>query len=144
MKKFFTILIVIILIIIATVTYNYNSYKTKVLRTQKQNKEYETLAEGEILGTSLITIINKAVDSNEKNNIKKDDKNKYIENDTTSIKIEVKFLEAENIIPMENIQKLGSEQFIKNYAVMNFKCIKKEYHLKTNNIKYMLFEQISY
>ena len=79
-----------------------------------------------------------------KNNIKKDDKNKYIENDTTSIKIEVKFLEAENIIPMENIQKLGSEQFIKNYAVMNFKCIKKEYHSKTNNIKYMLFEQISY
>lgn len=142
MKKIFIIVIVIILIIVAAITYKYNSYKTNALRSQKLNREYETFAEGEILGTSLITVINKAVDSNKKNNIKKDDNNRYIENDTTSIKIDVKFLEAENIIPMESIQRLGSEEFIKNYAVMNFKCTKKEYHQKTNNIKYMLFEQI--
>lgn len=142
MKKFFIIMSIIILIILAVVTYKYNSYRTNELRTQKLNHEYEVFTEGEILGTSLITIINKAVDSNEKNGINTDNNNMYIENDTTSIKIEVKFLEAENTFPMERIQKLGSEEFIKNYAVMNFKCTKKEYHKKTNNIKYMLFEQI--
>ena len=144
MKKFLIIMSIIILIILAAVAYNYNLYRTTELRTQKLNHEYEVFTEGEILGTSLITIINKAVDNNEKNGIKTNDNNMYIENDTTSIKIEVKFLESENIFPMEKIQKLGSEEFIKNYAVMNFKCIKKEYHSKTNNIKYMLFEQISY
>lgn len=142
MKKFFIIMSIIILIILAVVTYKYNSYRTNELRTQKLNREYEVFTEGEILGTSLITIINKAVDNNEKNGIKTDNNNMYIENDTTSIKIEVKFLESENTFPMERIQKLGSEEFIKNYAVMNFKCTKKEYHKKTNNIKYMLFEQI--
>lgn len=142
MKKFFIIMSIIILIILAVVTYKYNSYRTIELRTQKLNREYEIFTEGEILGTSLITIINKAVDNNEKNKIETDNNNMYIENDTTSIKIEVKFLEAENTFPMERIQKLGSEEFIKNYAVMNFKCTKKEYHKKTNNIKYMLFEQI--
>ena len=142
MKKFFTIMVIIVLIIVAVVAYKYSTYKTNILRVQKLNKEYETYTEGEILGTSLITVINKAIDSNEKNEIKKDDKNMYIENDTTSIKIEVKFLEAENTFEMERIQKLGSEEFIKNYAVMNFKCTKKEYHQKTNSIKYMLFEQV--
>ena len=142
MKKFFTIMVIIVLIIVAVVAYKYSTYKTNILRVQKLNKEYETYTEGEILGTSLITVINKAIDSNEKNEIKKDDKNMYIENDTTSIKIEIKFLEAENTFEMEWIQKLGSEEFIKNYAVMNFKCTKKEYHQKTNSIKYMLFEQV--
>ncbi len=142
MKKFFTIMVIIVLIIVAVVAYKYSTYKTNILRVQKLNKEYETYTEGEILGTSLITVINKAIDSNEKNEIKKDDKNMYIENDTTSIKIEIKFLEAENTFEMERIQKLGSEEFIKNYAVMNFKCTKKEYHQKTNSIKYMLFEQV--
>ncbi len=142
MKKFLIIMSIIILIILAAVAYNYNLYRTTELRTQKLNHEYEVFTEGEILGTSLITIINKAVDNNEKNGIKTNDNNMYIENDTTSIKIEVKFLESENIFPMEKIQKLGSEEFIKNYAVMSFKCTKKEYHKKTNNIKYMLFEQI--
>lgn len=142
MKKFLIIMSIIILIILAVVTYKYNLYRTNELRTQKLNQEYEVFTEGEILGTSLITIINKAVDNNEKNAIKTNTNNMYIENDTTSIKIEVKFLESENIFPMEKIQKLGSEEFIKNYAVMSFKCTKKEYHEKTNNIKYMLFEQI--
>lgn len=142
MKKFLIIMSIIILIILAVVTYKYNLYRTNELRTQKLNQEYEVFTEGEILGTSLITIINKAVDNNEKSAIKTNDNNMYIENDTTSIKIEVKFLESENIFPMEKIQKLGSEEFIKNYAVMSFKCTKKEYHEKTNNIKYMLFEQI--
>ena len=89
-----------------------------------------------------MTVINKASDQNESNGIEKDEKNTYIENDTNSIKIEVKFLESDKIFSMEAISSLGAEQFIKNYNMMTFKCTKKEYHQKTNSIKYMLFEQI--
>lgn len=142
MKKFFAVLIVIVLVVVTIIVYKYNDYKTQVLRTEQLNKEYENFTNGEILGTSLITLINKAVDSNTKNNITQDEKGLYIENDTTSIRIDVKFIESDDIYQMEKIAKLGSEQFIKNYAAMSFKCTNKQYHEKTNNIKYLLFEQI--
>lgn len=142
MKKFLAILLVIMLVVVAIIVYKYNSYKSNLLATKKLNEEYETFTNNDILGTSLITIINKAIDSNEKNNIKKDNNKFYIENDNTSIKIEVKFTESELVFPMERIGNIGSEQFIKNYGVMSFKCTKKEYHEKSKNIKYMLFEQI--
>jgi len=142
MKKILAILMIIVVIIVVIVVYRYSIYKNSLLRTQKLNQEYEVFTEGEILGTSLITIINKAIDSNQKNNIKLDDNDLFIDNETTSIKIEVKFTESDETYPMERIGKLGTEQFIKNYATMNFKCTKKMYHERTNNIKYMLFEQI--
>lgn len=142
MKKWIAILIVIVLVIITVVIYKYASYKSDLTRMQKLNKEYEKFTESEILGTSLITLINKAIDSNEKNNIQLDKNNFYIENETNSIKVQVKFLEAEEPYNMERIGKLGSEQFIKNYATSTFKCTQKEYHEKTNNVKYLLFEQI--
>lgn len=142
MKKTIAVLIVIMLIIVVVLIYQYNSYKTVALRNQKLNEEYEVFTQGEILGTSLITLINKAIDSNQKNNVQLDENNLYIDNNKNSIRIEVKFTESDEIYPMERIGKLGSEQFIKNYATMNFKCTQKEYHDKTKIIKYLLFEQI--
>lgn len=142
MKKIIVILLVAMLIILSVIVYNYNVYKNSLSRTKKLNQEYEVFTEGEILGTSLITIINKAIDSNQKNKIELDDNGFYIQNETTSIKIEVKFTESDEVFPMEIIGKLGTERFIKNYATINFKCTKKQYHEKTNNIKYILFEQI--
>ena len=89
-----------------------------------------------------MTLMNKASNDNEKNNVEKDAEGMYIENDTNSIKIEVKFLEADIIVSMEKIQSLGEEQFLKNYRSMSFSCTKKEYHEKTKQIKYLLFEQV--
>ncbi|MCI8361993.1 MAG: hypothetical protein HFJ41_02445 [Clostridia bacterium] len=142
MKKILIILILLIVAIIAVVVYQYNSYNIKLAEIKKINKEYENFTENEILGTSLITLINKAINSNEKNNILKDDKGLYKENETTSIKIEVKFTESDNIFSMESIGRIGSEEFMKNYGPISFKCTQKTYHEKTNNIKYLLFEQI--
>ena len=95
-----------------------------------------------ILGSDLMTLINKATNQNEKNQVQKDEKKHYLENEKNSIKIEVKFLESDKIYTMEAISYLGSEAFIKNYNSMQFICTKKEYHKNTNYIKYMLFEQI--
>lgn len=142
MKKIIIVIAILVVAIVAVVIYQYNNYNIKINQIKKLNQEYENFTESEILGTSLISLINKAIDSNEKNNVLKDDKGIYIENETTSIRIEVKFSEAENIIAMENIGKQGSERFIKNYASVSFKCTSKTYHEKTNTIKYMLFEEI--
>ena len=71
MKKTIAVLIVIMLIIVVVLIYQYNSYKTVALRNQKLNEEYEVFTQGEILGTSLITLINKqkSEDRNKKSEI---------------------------------------------------------------------------
>jgi hypothetical protein len=141
MKKAILIIIILAICIVTYTVYNYNSYKLEQLKLKQLNDEYESFTQSDILGTSLITIINKAVDSNEKNSIEKDENGLYIETEN-SLRIDIKFLEADNIIPMEAISKLGSEEFMKNYGAMSFRCTQKEYNEKTNNIKYLLFEQI--
>lgn len=142
MKKNLSILVGIFFIIIVILTYFYYNYRKTLILANKVNQEYEQYATNTILGSNLMSIINKATDQNEKNQIKKDNQNRYIENNKNSIKIEIKFLESDKTFPMEAISKLGSEAFIKNYNSMKFICTKKEYHKNSNHIKYMLFEQI--
>ena len=142
MKKWIFFIIAILLAILAIIVYKYNTYNSEIQKIKRLNKEFETFIDGEITGTSLITLINKSVDLNKKNNIGLDSKNHYIDNGRNSIIIEIKFLDSEDIFRMEQINSLGSGIFIKNYAAETFKCTKKEYHEKTNIIKYMLFEQI--
>ena len=142
MKKNLFVIIGTFLIILAIIFYTYYSkQKIQIIASQK-NKQYESYTQSEILGSSLMSLIHKAIDENEKNEIAKDEQNRYIENEENSIRIEVKFLEADTTFPMESIYKLGAEEFIKNYNHMTFRCTKKEYHEKTKQIKYMLFEQI--
>lgn len=143
MKKIVIYILLIVLTLVAIIganVYNYNIKKNEAIRN---NKQYESFYEVEILGTDLASLINKIEDINQKNNIEKDENGKYIDNKENSIKLEVKFLETEEIIQLEIIKKLGMIQFIKNFGTMSFKCTKIEYHQKTGKIKYMLFEQMN-
>lgn len=142
MKKNLYVLIGIFLVIITILSLTYYNYQKVSIIAQQKNKEYENYTKEEIVGSSLMSLINKVINENEKNEIQKDSKNRYIENEENSIKIEIKFLESDKIYDMEAISNLGSQEFIKNYNNMNFKCTKKQYHKKTGYIKYMLFEQI--
>jgi len=142
MKKNILILIGIFLIIILILTYIYFNYRKINIIAINKNKEYEIYTKDTILGSTLMTLINKVSDQNEKNEVERNSQNRYIHNEENSIKIEIKFLESDKVFEMEAISNLGSEEFIKNYSNMNFKCTKKEYHQKTKYIKYMLFEQV--
>lgn len=142
MKKNIFIILGVMLIIILILTYSYYNYRTIKLRAEETNNEFESYTDCNILGSTLITLINKAIDNNEKNDVELNDQNIYEENDENSIKIEVKFTDSDKTFTMESIANATSEAFIKNYGSANFKCTKKEYHSKTNNIKYLLFEQI--
>mgnify|MGYP007107362169 CR=1 FL=1 len=95
------------------------------------------------LKTSLIiSIINKATDSNKKNDIKIGEDGNYIDNGKNSIRIEIKFLELDKVITMERINNVGIEKFWSNYGALSFKCTKIEYHEKTHRVKYMYFEEV--
>lgn len=142
MKKNLFILLGIFLIIIAILASLFYAYQKMLLLANKENQKYESYTQNSITGSSLMTLINKVIDQNEKNNIQKNEQNRYIENNENSIRIEIKFLESDKTYDMEAIANLGSESFIKNYNNMQFQCTKKEYHEKTKQIKFMLFEQI--
>ena len=142
MKRTLFIILGICIISVIIIFYIYNNFVKEIMLSEKLNKEYENYTEDIIVGSHLMTLINKTVDLNEKNNISKDKKGLYMENDTNSIKIEIKFIESDKTFSMEAISKLGSEEFVKNYSSRTFKCTKKEFHNITGQIKYMLFEEV--
>ena len=141
MKKI-TIFIVCILIAITFIAYLCNEYKIKKSQIDTSNLEYKSTYQKEINGNSLATIINKALDSNEKNNVEKDENGAFIENDDNSIKIDIKFKQSDHVFKMEDIYLNKVQEFIRLYGQVLFKCTKIEYHNKTKLVKYLYFQEI--
>lgn len=142
MKKII-IFLSIVVIIVAGISYLYLNYKANYEISKKENMEYESYYNKEILGTEVATLINRTVDVNTKNTIQKNNKGIFIENEENSIKMEIKFSDDENIHPAEIIFSNGIEKFVQYYGEIKFKCTKIEYHTATNKIKYILLEQIT-
>lgn len=142
MKKIFMFLI-IVLFIICSISYLYLNYKANYNIARRTNMEYQKYLNQEIDGTEVATIINKVINSNEKNYIQKDKKNSYIENNEDSIKAEIKMLDTDSIYTFEQIYNKGIENFMSFYREIKFKCTNIQYHKSTNKVKYMLFEQIT-
>ena len=133
----------IIIIIIVGISYMYFNYKANYYTTKRENRKFETYENQEISGSELATIINRAVDSNESNEVLKDDKGKYINNDNNSIKIDIKFIDNDKTYTMEELYRGKISRFVEAYKEIKFKCTKLEYHKATNRVKYMFFEQIT-
>ena len=142
MKKFI-IFLVVILMIIATISYLYLNYKANYNIAQKENFQFESYYNQEIFGPDVATVINKAIDKNSNNNIKKDNKGNYIEDNTNSIKIDIKFIDDDKIHNMEEIFNKGIGTFMQYYSQIKFKCTEIDYHKSSKKVKYMLFEQIT-
>lgn len=144
MKKILIILLILSIILVVGV-YSVYRYRTNVYQIQKQNREYEQYYNINVLGTELISIINKTIDLNTKNNIAKDDKGYFVDNGENSIKINVEFKYKNDTktISMEEIASTGAESFVKVYSTANFKCTKIEYHEKTHNVKNVTFVEVS-
>lgn len=142
MKRNIIFIVAIFLVVIAIITYSFYNIKRAEKERSQNNRAYQSFYNQEVLGTDVISIINKAIDSNEKNAVDKDEKGHYIDNNKNSIIIEIKFKEQEQIIKMEAIEKSGEQKFLILFGATSFKCTKIEYHQNTNNVKYMYFEQI--
>ena len=142
MKRIIICILSIFLIIICIVVYGVYQKNENTAQIGVDNKTYESYENKEVLGTDIISIINKATDSNKKNDIKIGEDGNYIDNGKNSIRIEIKFLELDKVITMERINNVGIEKFWSNYGALSFKCTKIEYHEKTHRVKYMYFEEV--
>ena len=142
MKKFIGIFIAVVVIILSLL-YGYFTYKNNSNSILKQNAEYEKYLNQEIDGTELATIINKIMDSNETNTIDKDIKGKYIDNNLSSIKMDILITDNETLYDAETIYRGGIENFVKNFNIIKFKCTEIKYHETTKKVKYLLFTQIT-
>lgn len=142
MKKL-AIFFLIIIIIVVGISYIYLNYKSNYNAAKKENMQFESYYNKEIYGAELATIINKAVDNNSLNEVEKDNKGKYLNNDKNSINIDIKMLDTDTTYNMETIYSGGTSKFVQYYNQIKFKCTKIEYHQSTNKVKYMLFEQIT-
>lgn len=118
--------------------------KTTTEAVHKSNKEYEYYLDKEIYGTEVTSLMNKAINENEKNGVEKDEKGYYIDNNKDSIRIELKMITVDKTYPMEEINNHDMNQFLKNFNLIKFKCTSIEYHKKTGKISKMIIEQIEY
>jgi hypothetical protein len=121
-----------------------NSIKKQEI--SKKNGEYERYLNSEIYGSDVATLINKAISSNESNNVQKDDNNYYINNNENSITIDLVMITNEEkqettVYKMEAISKVGITEFIKNFNTAKFECTKKEYHKLTGKIAHIEISQ---
>ena len=142
MKKI-AIFFTVIIIVLCGISYLYLNYKAEYNMSKKANLEFEKYLNEEVYGTDLATIINRAVDNNNRNEVEKNNKGIYLNNDTNSISIEIKMTDNDSIYQMETIYNSGIQNFINYYSNIKFKCVEIKYHNSSNKVKYMLFEQIT-
>lgn len=142
MKKFIIFLIVI-LIIISYITYLYLDYRADIKSAQYDNMKYEKYLDKEVDANIVASVINRAVDNNIREEVQKSNNGVYIDNQKSSINVQIKFLDNDKTYDMETLYNDGMDNFIKYYNQIDFKCTKIEYHKNTGRVKYMLFEQIT-
>ncbi len=142
MKKII-IFFAIVIICLSGISYLYLVWQSNENAINKHNIAFEKYYQQEVYGQDIATIINKAVDSNQKNNVPKDKDGKYIENETNSIKINIKMIDNDNIYAMETIYNNEVSEFIKYYSQIKFKCTDIQYHESTKMVKSLFFEQVS-
>lgn len=148
MKKIFFSLIFIVIIIICIIAIkisNNNSEKSEII---KFNSEFEQHLGKTIYGADVLTIINKAIDNNETLEVKKDSNNIYIENEETSVKVDITLLSADSegkitevTYPMENLKKADLNKFVSSFGLTSFKCTNIEYNSK-HRVKKVYLKQL--
>ena len=142
MKHQLLIILGLFFILICIVCVMLINLRAEKIEINKENMEYEKYQTKEIIGTDLATLISKAVDTNEKNNIPKNEKGYYIENDENSIKIDLKMTTIDKTYPMEEIYNNNITMFVQNFNTIRFKCTNLEYHKKTGKISKLIFEEL--
>ena len=143
MKRIICIILVIVICIVISIAYAYSGYKKEYNEVQNFNSNFSQYIDKEFNGNELATIINGAIDNNEKNKIPKDSNGRYIEDKMYSIKVDIYITDNETTYSMETINLGGISNFVSYYSDVKFKCTKVEYHKKTNRISYLYIEQIS-
>ena len=124
MKNKILLILIIFMCVLLVVAYYVYSYRNSIAESQKMNREYEQYQNSQMLGSELISLINKTVDVNTDLGIEKDQDGLFIDNEENSIKIYVNFVYEDDYktLEMEKIYNNGAENFMKVYSTASFKC----------------------
>ncbi len=144
MRKNLLIIFVILIIILVIACMKYKDIQATKREVAKFNYDYEEYNKENLNGLDITTLINKAVNNNERFEIPKDEEGLYKLDDENSIEIYVKMIINDTTYRMERINNLGINSFIAYFGEVNFKCIGIEYHKKTGKIASMTFEATEY
>ena len=149
MKRTVLYILIAVFLIVLVLYVNISNAIEKQRKADNFNYQFEMYKDRDLSGTEIATIINKAIDNNERNNITKDEKGFYIDNNETSIKVELNMIsynkEGEvvyNTYQMEAVNGLGITTFLSNYNTATFRCANIDYHQKTGQISKITLEQI--
>lgn len=144
MKKTIIILIIFVIIVIAPLMLIVAQYREERNEVKKFNLEYEQYQDKIAYGTNIGSLINHAINNNEKYNIEKDENQVYIDDDKYCIRIEIKMISSENenrviTYSMETINSLEIDRFVKNFNLYEFKCSDISYN-SYGRVSKMTFE----
>lgn len=139
MKKIFIILLILLIVIIAPFMIFISDYKQQKGEIKKFNLEFEQYSESKVKGIDIASLMNSAVDNNEKHGIEKNEQGIYIDDDKYCVRVEIvmnSITDETKVITyaMENIYSLGIDRFVKNFNLLEFKC---------NNIVYNSVGRVS-
>lgn len=144
MKKSYFLICFILLIVVLIVFVNLKNVQKVQREAEKFNQIYEEYNTDKLNGLDVTTVINKAINNNEKYNIEKDENGLYKEDNSYSIKIYIKMIINGKTYPMETINSKGMSSFIENFSTVDFKCSDIQYHKKTGRVSSITFEALEY
>lgn len=145
MKKGVFYIILIVFILFSFFLVNYIKNKTNREKIILENNKYIEENGKTVQINSVVTVMNRAIESNIQNDISKDEKGLFIENDTNSIKVYLEIESRDAIIPMEDLllsEKGGANKVLKVFPDLFFEYKNIEYHKKTGRIKKIVFKAI--
>lgn len=148
MKKVILLIIILLISVLTALTITVVKIRENDIASNKNtdfNSFFEKYKDKTLYGTEVLTIINKAIDINEKN--------KYIANiqeteKPENVSVEIIFIYTDkdgNILEkkskMEDVEKAGLSNFIANFSLTEFKCEKIEYNTQ-DRVKNVILKQI--
>ena len=139
MKKTILVVLSIFLIMIVCIYVNYKETLITQNQAKRFNSEFEFYNKASVFGTDITTVINKAIDNNEKYDIEKNENGEYIPDEENSIKIYIHMIINETTYPMEKLKSTGLDDFTRYFGEVEFRCTEIKYHKATGKIAEMTF-----
>lgn len=144
MKKILIIIIVAVITVVAVFTGKYIELSKQKSEVKKINNEFLAYQKSIVKINKIVTLMNRAIDINNKNNIEKDENGIYEENNTNSIKVYLKVKSSDSKMEMERLMlndKAGVEKVEYAFSDLIFEMTNVEYHKKTGQVKSITFEE---
>ena len=146
MKKTFILIIVAVVVITTIIFSKYVEYSNQKTEIKKINKEFLAYQNSSVQINTVVSLMNKAISRNQKNNIEQDANKLFKENNTNSIKIYLETTSSDGKtkvqIPMEDLilgEKAGAEKVEYAFSDLLFNITDVEYHEKTGQVSKIVF-----